>query len=314
MSYLAHLFVWGVVVGVNFYDCGVCALKISVVITTARLGSMDMLAYSFKHQTMPMSEWEIILVDLWYEERKELLKVQLPNLPLRHTAAPNSEVYDNASGFNAGLVLATGELVIFLVDYVWLPPNFLARHWEVYSKCSGFSLTVFVDRYVPPPIKTSGSLLWSVFEPEFDYHTAEYFFNAYSPGYKERKGGIVGACVGDGLYEMPPQLVYMLGDALPLKVLQDLNGWCRAYDGGYGWNDIDLTIRASMLGWRFAVDPLMIIQKLGISDIAEAVSIPIKRRLRVRTPDDNKVIFEHRMDEIRRGVRTIKNSINEGAW
>ena len=279
-------------------------------LTTARLGGFDMIVNSFAQQTMPDSEWELIIVDEYFDERHDLIKHI--DLPIKHIPPyKRLAIYDDNTGLNSAIRVAEGELITVLVDYCWVYPGYLQTHWDWYKEYPGYSMTGYLDRYVPPPIKTEGDLRWSAFKQPFDAAYASEFFANETPEYCERKGGYRGAKV-DSTWEMPGELIYMLGDSIPLSVLKELNGWDEAYNGAYGTNDIDLCIRANMLGWKFILNENSLIWKTGTQQ--SSIVIPAKGKPKVRKPEDNRNLFMARMQAIREGKESVAVPHGRGAW
>lgn len=206
--------------------------------------------------------------------------------------------YWNSAGFNTGLALAKGELVIFLVDFIWLPEDFLEHHWEFYENhCyQNFSLSVYVDRYKYPPLYDPPELL-CIFPWWFDCKRAKEWFTDENLIYQERKGGTLNRQIEGGVFEMPGDKIYMLGDSIPLSVLKELNGWDERYDGGYGSNDLDLGMRVNAVGWKFAVDiAAPTLKKLGDKNTAHLLpTIPTEF---IRSPEDNYKILQERVKAI----------------
>jgi len=291
-------------------------IKISVVVTSYRMGGLDLLVHSFAQQTLPVAEWELILVDGYWVERKHLLT----NLPFNvkhikeHKQIP---IYSNSTGFNSGLLLAEGELVTFLIDYCWIYPGYLEAHWNWYQKYKTHSMSGYMDRYTPPRLADDSknfnyNRMWAVFKDEFTADYADIFFANTPHEYCERKGGQRGLELAPGVYEMPGQLVYMIGDSIPYSVIKELNGWDELYNGGYGCNDIDIGVRANMLGWKFGLNPASIIQKLGTPTSSQV--LPGINKLRSRTPEENYQRFTDRIAAIRTGRETVSVPVGRGAW
>lgn len=288
-------------------------IKISIIVTTARLGGLDVLVNTLAQQTMSPNEWELILVDEYWKDRRHLLEgVQLPikHLPPRRI----TDVYDNSAGFNCALREATGELVTVLTDFVWLYPGYLEAHWSWYQKHPGYSMTSYVDRYVPPlVVLVESRKYWSVFAQDFTNEYANYFFQNSHPEYKERKGGIVGDPLAGGWpWEMPGSMIYLLGDSIPLRVLKELNGFDEAYDSGYGSNDIDIGVRANMLGWKFVLNPRSIVYKLGTPTSSRV--LPGVNKQRLRTAAANYQIFLNRVAAIQAAQEAVAVPKGRGAW
>src|SRR3990167_1255521 len=233
-------------------------MKITLIYVTARLGGLDLLFESIRAQTMPPEDFELIIVDDWHENRWREVVAKKPIRWVLHLPPKQTGIsYHNSASFNTGLAAARGELVIFLVDFVWLPPDFLECHWSFYKNHPGYSLSVYVDRYKYPPFAANlnaADNAVSIFEMSFDGNFADSFLIPANLIYQERKGGLLDAPIGDGCFEMPGGKIYMLGDSIPLAVMKELNGGDERYDGGDGANDLDVGMRANIAGWKVAVD------------------------------------------------------------
>ena len=288
-------------------------MKISLIYETASLGGLDMLWESVRFQTMLSEDFELIIVDDWHKQRQDALADYLQGSDLRCTHIPPKQTgvsYHNSASFNTGLALAMGELVIFLVDFVWLPEDFLEWHWRFYQEHPGYSLSAYVDRYKYPPI-VDGKL--TIFDEWFDRAYAEKWLVDGNLIYQERKGGTLNREIARGVYEMSGNRIYMLGDSVPLAVMKELNGWDERYDGGYSCNDLDIGLRANMLGWKFAVDlTAPTLKKLGDKSMAHL--LPTIKTEFVRQPEDNYRMFQERIKAINEGREPIAVPDGRGAW
>lgn len=293
------------------------SFPISIIYLTARLGSMDMLFGFVAHQTFP--DFELIIVDHFYEERRQTVELmrrhRFPNI--KHVS-PNlkSDVYANSAGWNCGLRLAEGELAIHIVDFVWLPPDFLERHWNFYKKNPGHSLSVFVDRYKYPPfgdLSHEERCTLSIFQEWFDEGFAERWFVPENLIYQERKGAKPEDLVAGNYYEIPGEKIYLLGDSIPLRVMKELNGWDMIYNGGYGSNDIDIGVRANLASWKFVLDPSApTLKKLGDKSIAHL--LPTAPTVYTKSPEENYELFLQRIAAIKEGKESVAVPEGRGAW
>lgn len=297
-------------------------MKISVIAVTVRIGCLDILANGFARQTFPQDDFEVLLIDSFYNERHKIIATRLPanffHMPLPEDK-PN---YDACYANNYGLRHASGELVVFFTDCNWPARDFLAEHWRIYKEVPGYSATGYVDRYYAPELRAPTSVngqacygyddvAWSVFAREFTTDYADEFFASQKPFYQERKGHLVdGFVTGTNYAELPPEKWYgSLNESIPMSVMRKINGWDEIYDGAYGVSDIDVGWRAHQAGWRFLVLPDLINYKLG--DQSTARTIPGKYKPRVEG-QDNLAIFEQVKADVRDGKRTYR--AEQGAW
>jgi len=259
-----------------------------------------------RFQTMDKADLEVIVVDELFHLRPDF----------RHRCAFQcdhmapwraKDHYDNSTGFNQALSQARGELVCFLVDYMFVDPDYLQRHWDFYKSHEGWSLSGYIDRYDFPKLREDAhNGLWSMFaEPFTPTH-----FSAHSPVYRERKGGA--GILTETCIEMPGEKIYLIPDSVPMAVLRKLNGLDEIYNGAYGVNDIDVGVRANMVGHRFALDPTLVARKLGTPSLS--AKIPGLNKPKTRTWDDNYAIFQLRMEAIRKGREPVAVPLERGAW
>lgn len=289
-------------------------MKISVIVVTARLGGFDVLINSMLGQVgLDRSDWELIIVDDWYDSRSEV--TQWFEINVKHLRPRDNDYLDPCYANNLALKFAVGELVVFFCDQEWAYPEFLADHWRIYQEFPGYTLSGFLDRYPMPKLKdgiTPENSKWSIFEKEFTENIARDHFAFQSAEYRERKGGARGAKV-DSMFEMPGGFVYFNVDSLPMAVIRDLNGLDERYDGGYGICDIDLGWRANRIGWKFlARDDGPVCKKLGMR--AALVNLPRKPKKELRSVEENRSFFYRRQEAIRSGKERVAVPRKYGAW
>lgn len=111
--------------------------KISVVVITARPGGIDVLLRGLVKQQFDRNDFEVVLVDALYHRRREVVadafsaaKIHLVHIPTRERIFP---VDACPQARNAAIAKAHGELLLWTVDYTYLPENNLAEHWGVYE-------------------------------------------------------------------------------------------------------------------------------------------------------------------------------------
>lgn len=302
-------------------------MRISVIVNTVRLGGLDVLFNSLLcQQGFSFGDFELILVDGWYAERKQFLDqltfpFQFCHLPPRE----EHDYYDDNTGWNTGLEVVIGELVIFQADYTWVSSTLLADHWRAYEELNHHaSMTGYLCRMPYPKLhkgnQAEGGIqfdllkVWgTMFEREMVSSVAKSFLESVEPLYIEDKGGVKGEPIGR-FWELPGEKFYAgLNESIPLGLLRELNGWDERYNGGYGSNDIDIGVRANMLGWKFVVNPESINYKFGMPGAA-AGRIPAKEKERLRSPEDNAKMFEERRHKIDIGEESVRVPAEFGCW
>ena len=293
-------------------------MDISVILTTARFGGLDILFSSMLAQEFD-GDFEIIVSDEFYQERNPYWLGEL----FRHSAHRNLKfkfihlppkrpcrIYDDSLGVNTALAAASGELVVILADYSWAPANYLQAHWDFHKANPGWSMSCYLDRYPLPPMKGEPYSIerdwWSVFQEDFNPE----WFDAREPIYRERRG-CVGKVHEDGKVEIPGDCVYLLGDSVPLAVLKELGGVDERLIGGYSANDICVGMRANILGWKFALNPHIRLKKLTLSGQNQ---IPGKQKPRIRSPEDNYRFVMNKIERIKANIESIKTPSGWGAW
>ena len=269
-------------------------MKVSVIAVTARLGCFDVLVNCMEAQTFPKGDFEVVVVDSFYEERKDFVIDRLP-INFRHIGLPEDRPwYDACYANNLGTREAWGELLIYFCDMNWASSDFVMDHWEVYQSMPGYSMTGFVDRYPIPNLKDTrdwADCAWSIFAEEFTAETAERYFADIQPTYRERKGIADDRIDGTPYLSLPGDKWYgSLNESIPAAVVKEVNGWNERFDGAYGIADIDLGVRANMAGWRFLVKPDSVNRKFGQK--SESGVIPARNKPQTRTLADNWRLFE----------------------
>jgi glycosyltransferase involved in cell wall biosynthesis len=209
-------------------------VKISVIITSFRYGGIDVMFGGLKNQTL--KDYELIFVDEIYEERHaevkeyaELLNIPLIHLPAKPHRNPNNPIH-LCESWNKGLIHASGKLVMFNNDFVYLAEDCLERHYKI-QEANNFKLILggIMDHYDHPPL---GDL----------------------------KGKLT---VFDKLHEEKPEKLIKLDDrfphhvglvfstttnmfpncTLPLDLALEVEGFNERFDAGHGYQDDEFLLR-----------------------------------------------------------------------
>lgn len=114
-------------------------MKVSVNLGSSRPGGIDISFSGLARQTF--QDFEIVFVDGLYHQRHErvldLYRQYGGSQPLYHV--PNHRNRSGpwkvmSSGFNTGFMLSEGEIVIMLMDYAYVPPNWIESHLRYHDR------------------------------------------------------------------------------------------------------------------------------------------------------------------------------------
>jgi glycosyltransferase involved in cell wall biosynthesis len=235
------------------------ASYVSIILPTVRVGGLDVLFHGLSRQTF--KNFELILVDGIYKHRCELVQKKAIEHSIK---VVHVEPFDNPfpvcsySRFvNTGLVHASGELVVFISDYTWLPPECLQKHVDAFRNNGPRSglmgphdYTTFllmnsefkpydeieIDRYVSDVVSGRyDSMMWSIFDQDFNMNATIL----------DKDPAYVNADCKLSLPSGPVnyQLFNGKNESCSLGAALDINGFDEDLDGTNTMQDIDFTER-----------------------------------------------------------------------
>jgi len=108
-------------------------MKLSIVYFTYRPGSYDMLVDSLKNQTN--QNYELIVVDDFLERRRFVERyLNKHHIKLKYIGPSKPKCfpelgYNALNAVNTGILASTGDVVITMTDYQWLPPDSFEK-WQ----------------------------------------------------------------------------------------------------------------------------------------------------------------------------------------
>jgi len=226
-------------------------MKISVILPTNRPKGPLYALHSLSRQTFPNEDFELLIVDDYHEDRGVYIEGLAKMLNLRNVRAlkskPNhwrsNRLIGNAR--NTGLIHCTGELVVFLDDFCWVPPRWLEEHWLTYQRGpytmigAGKAVKYIQGRYddldqLPPPDVGSNV------EGAFIRNLAQFKVSDTRGSLSKRN------CSGGWFYTM--------NASAPLEKIVEVNGFDEEYDAT-SEEDVDLGVRLERAGCRFFYRP-----------------------------------------------------------
>lgn len=128
---------------------------ISVIVPTMRVGGLDILFESLRQQSF--KDFELVLADGLFEYRHELVAAKSVEYGLSVT---HLEPFDNpfpttayCRYANTAISRAKGDILLFVVDYTWLPRGLIEAHANFHAKHNrSFGLMCPHDYYELPAI------------------------------------------------------------------------------------------------------------------------------------------------------------------
>lgn len=134
-------------------------MKISIILPTIRSkGLFDLQLPSISNQRFQKDEFELIIIDDYYKNRKDAINKYAAEheINIKWMRSKPAHWRCNANigcSRNTGLIHATGELVVFIDDYSWIPPEYLEHVWNFYKSGENISLIgpVLTLNFSEPP-------------------------------------------------------------------------------------------------------------------------------------------------------------------
>lgn len=231
--------------------------KISVVLATIReRGLLEFQLPSISNQIFNKDEFEVIIIDDFKKDRSKAIYefAEKSGLDILWMRSKPSVYRSNAPigcSRNLGLIHATGELIVFIDDYSWIPPEYLASVWAIYAQDrtkSHIGPLITVNFSEPPYLDNFRDYLVKDKDIRSDLATVPVYEGYYGhktfskPLYQEHR---------KSLPKCPGGWFYTANASAPLNLLIEANGF---------WELADLTREEDVLmglmlqknlGWSF---------------------------------------------------------------
>jgi len=217
-------------------------IKVTIYTPTIRKGFWNLMANNLSTQTYKNFEW--LIVDDFPADRSKIaakyaLQYGLDIKYHRGRARKIKRTYGLVNADNTALHEASGELLVFLQDFILISPFAIEELVRLHLK-NPDALLAPADRYFAPSvIPDTNSEDW--FHGKTDVVGRFLWQNARIQGVGMRE-------------TVNPFEFEMNWGAVPVKVARELGGWYEFYDFGLGFNNTDLAYRALKAGYRIIVD------------------------------------------------------------
>ena len=217
-------------------------IKVSIYTPTIRNGFWNLMGNNLSKQTYKNFEW--VIIDDFPEDRSKIaqkyaLQYGLDIKYYRGKQRKEKRNYGLVNANNTALDKVTGELMVFLQDFVLITPTAIEELVRIHKK-NPDALLAPCDVYHAPSITPKIEQ-----EDWFDGRTdivGDFLWQ------NQRISGI-GLRVSNNPFEFEQNW-----GAIPVKIARELGGWYEFFDFGLGFDNTDIAFRALRAGYRIIVD------------------------------------------------------------
>ncbi len=195
--------------------------------------------YGLEHQTFPKEDFEVIICDKLYKERKDLICVWATDneININHFEPKNKSQYHvHSSVLNECLEKVEGKYTIVIGDYSYMDPNFIDIHYR-YNE-AGYCLSAPQHIFGLPKLSNSLCHPISVFAEPF---TPE-IFKIVPPFELDPKL----KCPNGALIDFHNW--YNRNESFPTEVAKKINGWDENYNNRTGESNLEFGLRMQYEG------------------------------------------------------------------
>jgi len=218
------------------------SIKVTILTSTNRRGWWNIMADNIAKQTYRNLEW--IVVDDYKNDRTKIAseyakKYDIDIKYLRSKPRAVKRNYGLVNADNTGVMQATGEIIVFLQDFILMPLDGIEDIVNVYRK-NPDCLIAMPDSYYAPKIKPdTESEDW--FHGELDVKGEFMRANARLTNQGMR--------FTDRAFDWEQNY-----GAIPTKIIRELGGQWEFFDFGLGYNNTELAWRSLQLGYKIIID------------------------------------------------------------
>ena len=226
-------------------------MKISVIYISNRYGGLDILKANLTRQTL--QDFELIFIDGLYEERKEEVEKYFNGINIKHISDKHIPIEGYHSKLarcdNLAFKNCSGELIISLQDYIYIPASGFEKFFNLHNKYDKKVLLTGVGhQFYYPSVEdiTNPKGLITVFETNY----------TKKPDIKCWTDPRIGNSLHSFEREAYPVEWEMNWAAIPRDVIYDLGGMDEEYDSqGFAYDNTNIATRAAIAGYKIYLDP-----------------------------------------------------------
>ena len=252
---------------------------ISIVVPTMRIGGLDVLVSGLLRQAF--KDFELVLVDGVKNSRPDVFSGRDIPFHVTHVEPIGNPFPVNSfcRYANTGIVHARGDVVLFLTDYTWLPPDGVGTHARFHEAAGGRGLMCPHEYTALPALSpdfhpyagstatrhpdgvSADAYAHDVFSGATSGFGWTIFARAFSQEDDPRTMPPDSMKGVDPKLHLPPgpvvpSMFHGKNESCPIDVVLSINGWDEEMDGCHGWQDLDISDRfTAKTGIQWTLDP-----------------------------------------------------------
>lgn len=247
-------------------------MKISIVYITKRPGGYDILFNSLNQQLY--QNYELIIVDDIIDDRKELIENYAKEKNIfdkivylgksKEKTFPDTK-FNISNALNTGYIQTTGDIVLTLMDYAWIPTNLLMSINIFYNKYPNNLLAfreIFYETKDVDKNKLFDNKTITIFEKEIDEEPKNNYNIILKVNPKLDRRSEKSNYVPFNYWEL-------FCSAIPRDILVKLNGIDEKLDYGDDFHEKNISLRARELGCKIFLDVKNVVQQVEHRNLCE---------------------------------------------
>ena len=249
----AENYTWEKIAGkwIDYFKTPIDQPKVSVITPTIREGWWRIMAENLSAQTYKNLEW--LIVDDYEKDRGWVADKYAKKYHLNIRYLRGHDKYSRKCGLvranNVGWKNSEGELLVWLQDFILIPPNGIEQLVDLY-------------RYNPDALLAPADIYYDVAKPNMNNKEDWWPDDPQIMGKESWRNSRVQQA---GLRESDNPWDYEANyGAIPKHVLDSLNGWWEFMDDGFGFDNTELALRALQSGYRLIVDDMNIAKCINL--------------------------------------------------
>lgn len=221
-------------------------MKVSVVYATARPGGLDILQACMRAQTH--TDLEVIIVDELTERRKMvqsgtfLGNTSPPFIAIDPPPKKPGTHWNLSASLNTGCRVASGDLIVLLQDYIWVPEEGIERFVNRMYQEGQMNIITGVGHQYTLPSKIDNPLgLYSVWNAWPGEPCGEYTF--IDPRHAKTGFSLTIPVEWEANWSCFPKQAWL-----------DVGGFDEDFDAGWGYDNVNFAERCQLAGYHIWLD------------------------------------------------------------